>query len=350
VARDLPGPGDADRVGHVVGPVKPAGHAIGSLKACLDALGVAIVEHRVHGGRQVSAVPGGNDQEPVTAPQHRAAQRPVLRAEHVQRTLGVLEGDQRFGIGAQFDSHRHGIAETDIPLAGVSAETSARTEEERARVLLADLIDWHRREAKPAWWRYFYLCGLSSVELIGAPHALSGSPAGHPPDDPGQRPVPSVGGLGTGPTGLNRDPPEYHFAIRMHYDELVFKSVRDSEPLPRPAAELEQLAGYYDTHDTSAEMEVGDWVEPQPMATTSLRLPVDVIEELKRQARARHLRYTSYVRSILEQAARGETPSPIADITARLERIERAVTERQNPGDQKTALRSRHQCGTTNGS
>ncbi len=44
-----------------------------------------------------------------------------------------------------------------------------------------------------------------------------------------------------------------------------------------------------------------------------------------------------YVRSILEHAARGETPPAIADITERLERIERAVTGRQNPGDQKTA-------------
>jgi hypothetical protein len=76
-------------------------------------------------------------------------------------------------------------------------------------------------------------------------------------------------------------------------------------------------------------MEPGEWVEPQPMATTSLRLPVDVIEELKRQARARHLRYTSSVRSILEGAARGGTASEIADITERLERIERAVNERR---------------------
>ena len=115
-----------------------------------------------------------------------------------------------------------------------------------------------------------------------------------------------------------------------------------SEPLPRPAAELERLAEYYDTHDTSAEMEPGHWVEPQPMATTSLRLPVEVIEQLKRQARARHLRYTSYVRSILERAARGGTSPEIADITERLERIERAVTERQDRGDQKTALRCRY--------
>jgi hypothetical protein len=115
---------------------------------------------------------------------------------------------------------------------------------------------------------------------------------------------------------------------------------KQPEQLPRPAAELERLAEYYDTHDTSAAMEPGRWVEPQPMATTSLRLPVDVIEELKRQAQARHVRYTSYVRSILERAARGGGPPEIADITERLERIERAVTERQGPGDQKTALQT----------
>ena len=28
-----------------------------------------------------------------------------------------------------------------------------RTDEDRARLLLADLLEWHRREAKPAWWR-----------------------------------------------------------------------------------------------------------------------------------------------------------------------------------------------------
>ncbi len=112
---------------------------------------------------------------------------------------------------------------------------------------------------------------------------------------------------------------------------------KDSEELPRPAAELERLAGYYGTHDTSEEMAHGEWVEPQPMATTSLRLPVEVIEELKRQARARRVRYTSYVRSILERAAGSGTEPELADITERLERIERAVTRTQTQADQKTA-------------
>ena len=112
---------------------------------------------------------------------------------------------------------------------------------------------------------------------------------------------------------------------------------KQPEPLPRPAAELERLAEYYDTHDTSTEMEAGEWAEPRPMATTSLRLPVEVIDQLKQQARERHLRYTSYVRSILERAAHGDTPPEIADITERLERIERAVTGGRSPGGQRTA-------------
>jgi CopG antitoxin of type II toxin-antitoxin system len=112
---------------------------------------------------------------------------------------------------------------------------------------------------------------------------------------------------------------------------------KHSEQLPVPVAELEELARHYDSHDTGGEMEHGEWIEPQPMATTSLRLPADVIDELKRQARARHVRYTSYVRSILERAARGGTPAEIADITERLERIERAVTRGHDADDQKTA-------------
>ena len=98
------------------------------------------------------------------------------------------------------------------------------------------------------------------------------------------------------------------------------------EHLPRAAGELDELASYYETHDTSAEMEHGHWVDPQPMATTSLRMPVEVIEQLKRQAQARHVRYTAYVRSILERAASGGPPAEMSDITERLERIERAVT------------------------
>ena len=58
-------------------------------------------------------------------------------------------------------------------------------------------------------------------------------------------------------------------------------------------------------------------------------MPTEVISQLKRQASAKHVRYTSYVRSILERAALGGTLPEIAEITERLKRIERAVTSSQ---------------------
>ena len=70
-------------------------------------------------------------------------------------------------------------AETSGAIAwDVSAETSVRgcvsSAEGQARALLADLLDWHRREDKPAWWRYFYLRTLTPAELTGEPDALGG--------------------------------------------------------------------------------------------------------------------------------------------------------------------------------
>ena len=43
---------------------------------------------------------------------------------------------------------------------------------------------------------------------------------------------------------------------------------KQPERLPRPAAELERLAEYYDTHDTSAEMEAGEWAGPSRQCST----------------------------------------------------------------------------------
>jgi predicted RecB family nuclease len=63
-------------------------------------------------------------------------------------------------------------------LAGVPAEPDKRTDAERAGVLLADLLDWHRREDKPAWWRYFHVRTLSPAELTGEPDALGGLTGG----------------------------------------------------------------------------------------------------------------------------------------------------------------------------
>jgi uncharacterized protein len=57
-------------------------------------------------------------------------------------------------------------------MSSVPAQPSSRTPEEAARALLADLLEWHRRENKPQWWRYFYVRTLSSDDLVSEPDAL----------------------------------------------------------------------------------------------------------------------------------------------------------------------------------
>ena len=51
------------------------------------------------------------------------------------------------------------------PSGAIAWDVSAETSEGQARTLLADLLDWHRREDKPAWWRYFYVRELSPAYI-----------------------------------------------------------------------------------------------------------------------------------------------------------------------------------------
>jgi predicted RecB family nuclease len=48
------------------------------------------------------------------------------------------------------------------------------TEEQAARSLLANLLDWHRREDKAEWWEFFRLGELSDDELLDEKAAISG--------------------------------------------------------------------------------------------------------------------------------------------------------------------------------
>jgi len=59
-------------------------------------------------------------------------------------------------------------------LQGVPEDPSAQTEDQKARRLLADLLDWHRREAKPGWWEYFRQKELTPEEQIDDGVAIGG--------------------------------------------------------------------------------------------------------------------------------------------------------------------------------
>ena len=57
---------------------------------------------------------------------------------------------------------------------GLSGDEAGWSDEQRARWLLAQMLEWHRREEKSSWWEYFRLCELSDEELIEDRSALGG--------------------------------------------------------------------------------------------------------------------------------------------------------------------------------
>lgn len=86
-----------------------------------------------------------------------------------------------------------------------------------------------------------------------------------------------------------------------------------------------ELREYYDTHDTSEEMEHGTLVteppDPDPYVSTSLRLPKSLLDWVRAQAEAEHVRPTALIRAWIEERRSG-TPTTL---TGRLERLEHAV-------------------------
>ena len=56
----------------------------------------------------------------------------------------------------------------DVPLS-----VEERSDEQHARWLLANMLDWHRREDKAAWWEYFRLSDCSVEDLVEERQALA---------------------------------------------------------------------------------------------------------------------------------------------------------------------------------
>ncbi len=58
--------------------------------------------------------------------------------------------------------------------ADVPPDVTERNGEQQARWLLANLLEWHRREDKTSWWEFFRLRDLSEDELMDERGAISG--------------------------------------------------------------------------------------------------------------------------------------------------------------------------------
>jgi uncharacterized protein len=59
-------------------------------------------------------------------------------------------------------------------MAEIPIEDSQRTDEQQARWLLANLLEWHRRENKSVWWEFYRLRDLPERELLEEPAILTG--------------------------------------------------------------------------------------------------------------------------------------------------------------------------------
>jgi predicted RecB family nuclease len=101
----------------------------------------------------------------------------TLRME-AERRFGVRFERPPIGDGLPGEAQVAASEETRRRIAALTAgatiDPARRTEDEAARWLLAGLLDWHRRDARQAWWDYFRLRDLPLDELIGETEPLGG--------------------------------------------------------------------------------------------------------------------------------------------------------------------------------
>lgn len=69
-------------------------------------------------------------------------------------------------------------------------------------------------------------------------------------------------------------------------------------------SEMDEIAEYYETHDTASEMEGGRVVQPlsDPMIVTSVRLPKSTLDQIRNEAGHRGIGPTQLIRQWIEAA------------------------------------------------
>ncbi len=100
------------------------------------------------------------------------------RAEAVDRFAEAVWDRPAVRDGAPTEGQTARAAEVqeriDALTAGVPADRDLRSPEEHGRWLLAQVLDWHRRDEKPAWWLWHDLRQKSTEDLIEASEGLGG--------------------------------------------------------------------------------------------------------------------------------------------------------------------------------
>jgi hypothetical protein len=99
-----------------------------------------------------------------------------LRAERVAAGFDIRRPPLEEGAPPEALSERQQRVQAlyERLAADVPADREERSDEQQARWLLANLLDWHRREKKAVWWEYFRLRELPDEDLVEERAALSG--------------------------------------------------------------------------------------------------------------------------------------------------------------------------------
>jgi uncharacterized protein len=108
-----------------------------------------------------------------------AALRDWLEVERKKLIDGGTEvARPKGGEGApseELDAKQKRIAALTAALTdGIPAETGTRSTEQTAVWMLAQLLDWHRRENKACWWEGYRLADLDDIELLEDKAGLAG--------------------------------------------------------------------------------------------------------------------------------------------------------------------------------
>jgi predicted RecB family nuclease len=141
------------------------------------------VEHRLELGRLDEEIPamlretleGYNREDCVSTGELRdwleeERRKVVERGASVPR---FVDGDEE--ASEELDERQKRVAALVAKLLeGIPADSSERTEEEQATWLLAQLLDWHRRENKATYWEGYRLADLDDHDLLEERAGLAG--------------------------------------------------------------------------------------------------------------------------------------------------------------------------------
>ena len=150
---------------------------------------------------------------------------------------------------------------------GVSADEAERTEQQQAVWVLAQLLEWHRREDKVIWWEYFRLSALPADDLLDERAGLAGLTF-----------VEKVGGTDKCPIHRYCFPPQ-------EADVSAGKSLRHvgGKSLGKVSAiSLENLTVDIKKMEATAQLHpegvfVHEYINPKPMRESLVRLAESVL-------------------------------------------------------------------------